>query len=245
MISVVVPTIPGREEMFGWVCAAYTSGDYAGNEVEVIVEHGHPTVGCAWQAGADKARGEYIHLGNDDCEPHPGWWQPAVQSCDEGFLPSPMVYTPAGYAQALPEWGKVAPDRTPVSCAMIPFLSRAQWEAVSPLLLSHYYSDNFITDRAVAAGFPCEVRTGYAFTHHWAQAGRGAGMTEMNRMIHDEALYARARDMVSAGTWSAPWPAGGTTEDPTASPGGGQVPRLEGDNIVKSWRHKGSGGHDA
>src|SRR6266404_3441738 len=60
-------------------------------------EHDHPAVGCAWQAGAEKAKGDYIHLGNDDCEPHPGWWQPAVEACQQGFVPSPMVFTPDGY----------------------------------------------------------------------------------------------------------------------------------------------------
>jgi hypothetical protein len=32
----------------------------------------------------------------------------------------------------------------------------------------------------------------YAFTHHWAQPGRGAGMTEGERMLHDQAIFSAA-----------------------------------------------------
>jgi hypothetical protein len=35
-----------------------------------------------------------------------------------------------------------------------------------------------------------EVR-GYTFKHHWAQPARGAGMSQMDRMIHDEQEFHR------------------------------------------------------
>ena len=81
---------------------------------------------------------------------------------------------------------------------------------MGPLARIHYYSDNFLTDRARAAGWPCVLRTGYAFTHHWAQARRGAGMTQDQRMEHDRGLYEQATKMCEAGQWTEPWPPGGT-----------------------------------
>jgi hypothetical protein len=208
VISVIIPTVPGREEIFSKVRDAYEG--YSPPDTEIIVEYDHPTVGCAWQAGAEKAVGDYIHMGNDDCEPHSGWWKDAVEAVDHGYVPSPFVRGADGAFQSLPTWGQVAPDWTTVACATVPFLARRQWEAIKPLLLSHYYSDNFITDRAAAEGWTCVLRHGYAFTHHWAAVRRGAGFaTQGERDAYDRKLYQQALGMVAAGQWTEPWPAGG------------------------------------
>ena len=211
LISVVLPTIKGREARFEQTREAYLRDSGYPVPIELIIERDHPTVGCAWQAGAERAVGDYIHLGNDDCEPRPGWWQPAIEACDQGMIPSPMVVNAAtGMPEAMPLWGLIAPDWTQVSCAIIPFVSRAQWEAVRPLFLGHYYADNFLTIRAKWAGWPCVLRHGYAFTHHWAMEGRGAGMgTQEAREVYDERLFYRAMGMVAAGEWNKPWPEGG------------------------------------
>lgn len=209
MISVIIPTVPGREAIFERVRTAYLHNQPFGG-LEIIVEYDHPTVGCAWQAGAEKAHGDYIHMGNDDCVPQPFWWQPAKEAVDQGFMPSPMVRDDRGYPQALPEWGQVADDWTPVVCATIPFMGRHQWEAIQPLLTSHYYSDNFITWRAAAAGWPCVLRLGYSFTHYWAQERRGAGMGSQGlRDAYDKRLFDIAQNMVERGFWQRPWPPGG------------------------------------
>lgn len=209
MISVILPTIRGREEVFGKVRDAYLAQDYGSDVIELLEEHDHPTVGCAWQAGAERSQGEYIHMGNDDCLPADGWHKPAVDAVNRGFLPSPMVYAPDGYPQGLPHWGVVGEDWTPVSCCLIPFMGRYQWNAIRPLLLSHYHSDNFITDRAEANGWRCVLRTAYSFTHFWAMPGRGAGMSEGERMAYDALLYRSAIERVELGVWDRPWPEGG------------------------------------
>ena len=206
IISVVMPTISGREVTYAKCRGAYEILGTGQHQLEFITERNHPTVGLAWQAGAVAASGDYIHLGNDDCEPRSGWWQPAIEAVDAGYLPSPQVYTAGGEPQGLPKWGEIAPDWTPVACALIPFLSRQQWEMIQPLFTAHYYTDNFITKRAQMAGWPCVLRTGYAFTHYWASPGRGAGMSEADRMTFDERLYHQALAMVSAGQWNKPWP---------------------------------------
>jgi hypothetical protein len=210
VISVIIPTVPGREKLFEVVRGAYLLYGAGDQALEVIVEYDHPTVGCAWQAGAEKAQGDYIHMGNDDCQPQPGWFEHAVEAVNRGFLPSPTVRSQDGVWQSLPKWGHETPDWTPVECATIPFLGRRQWEAVQPLLTSHYYSDNFITYRAVAAGWPCVLRKGYAFIHHWAQERRGAGMGSQGvRDAYDKRLFSIAQNMVERGFWDKPWPSGG------------------------------------
>lgn len=192
LVSVIIPTIAGREEHLERCVTAYAAlapGNYA---LDLIIEHGHPAVGVAWQAGAGKASGEYLHLTNDDIEPHPGWHAPAIEAVQHGHLPAPQVYGPAGELQSLPAWGRLGEDWTPVAMTTLPFCSRAQWETISPLAPLHYYADDYFSYRGRKAGWGTVLRSGYAFTHHWAQAGRGAGMTEAGRMEFDRARYDEA-----------------------------------------------------
>lgn len=219
VIAMVLPTINGRQDVYEFVRGRYEKMDYEGHTLEIHMRYGQPTVGCAWQMGMREAlkRADYILLGNDDCEPHAGWWRPAIEAVDAGYLPSPQVYDTGGYPQGLPEWGKIAPDWTPVGCALIPFFSKAMWEQIGPLFTGHYYTDNFITERAKAAGWPCVLRTGFAFTHYWSMEGRGAGLgTEPARMAYDRELYARALHMWQAGEWTAPWPPLGRAPEDTS-----------------------------
>ena len=207
MISIVIPTVPGREEFYERCVKAYrehTSGEY-----EIVTEYDHPSVGLAWQAGAEKCRGDYIHLTADDIEPRPGWHAPAVEAVRLGFIPAPQVYDPSGMPQSHPLPGVVSPDWSPVQMSALPFCSRPQWEKIAPLLVCHYYTDDFFSWRAAQAGWRSRLRTGYSFTHWWAQHRRGAGMSEPERMRHDAGLYQEARRRVEAGQWTEPWPEAG------------------------------------
>lgn len=207
LISVILPTIKGREKIFAAVRDSFAYADYGADKIEVIVEHGHPAVGCAWQAGAERAQGDFLLLANDDCAPREGWHLAAIEAVERGFIPSPLVFNPKGEAESLPVWGLIAPDWTQVSCCLIPFVSREQWEAVQPLPRIHYFSDNFLTVRAKWAGWGCVLRHGFRFTHYWAQEGRGAGMaSQADREDHDERLYYQALAKVTLGEWKEPWP---------------------------------------
>ncbi len=206
LISVVIPTVPGRERYLGQAVAAYAAQAPGNYRLDLIVERGHNSVGAAWQAGADKAAGEYLHLTNDDCEPHPGWHTAALEAVERGFLPAPQVFGPLGQPQSLPQWGVTGDDWTPVSMATIPFCSRAQWEKIGPLCLVHYYADDFFGYRGARAGWATVLRSGYAFTHKWAQEHRGAGMSEGDRMRFDLPQYQAARAMAERGEWDKPWP---------------------------------------
>lgn len=205
LISVVIPTIGGREDHYQRCAAAYRERTSA--PLEIITETGHPACGLAWQAGASRAQGDYIHLTCDDLEPLPGWDTAAVQTADAGFLPAPRVADArTGQLQSRPAWGQEFADGTDTGVTVIPFLTREQWTAVQPLFTGHYYTDDFISDRARSAGWPPAMCNGYSFLHHWAQHKRGAGMTETDRMYYDEGRYHQALAMVAAGNWDRPWP---------------------------------------
>jgi hypothetical protein len=210
LISVIVPTVPGREGHLSRCVRAYTTQAPGNYGLDLVIEHDHATVGLGWQAGAGKARGDFLHLTNDDIEPRPGWHAPAIEAIEQGFLPAPQVYGPDGDPQSWPEPGKAGADWAPVPMSSLPFMSRAQWERITPLLTSHYYSDDFISWRGRLAGWPPALRSGYAFTHHWAQVRRGAGMTEQERMRHDRGLYDEAIRRAARGEWTVPWPASGS-----------------------------------
>lgn len=205
-VSVIIPTVDGREDHYARCKAAYKQNT-AGCDLEVVTERNHATCGLGWQAGAERATGDYLHFTCDDIEAAPGWAQPAVDALEKGFQPAPRVTDPSGTPQYRPAWGTEWPDWTPAEISILPFITRDLWEnAVRPLFTGHYYTDDFISWRAREAGYEVRVRTGYSFTHHWAQHRRGAGVTEPQRMEHDARLFSQAQMMVRRGEWTRPWP---------------------------------------
>jgi hypothetical protein len=187
MISVVVPTIAGREHWLERCLAAYRRH---GGELEIIVVRDAPACGVAWQEGAEQARGEYVHFSADDLEPFAGWWQAAVATVDAGFVPAPRILNADGTLQSCGEWAVLQDDGAQTDMTRIPFLSRAQWDLVAPMIPLHYYTDNWVSHRARSHGVETRVVHAYAFVHHFAPEGRGAGMgSDADRMWHDLALY--------------------------------------------------------
>lgn len=209
LISVVIPTIPGREEHYQRNLGAYLVRTQ--HRIEVITVYDLPTVGLAWQAGAEKATGDYIALSCDDLEIQEGWDAAATACTDAGFFPAPKVINAhSGALESRPVWGAEIADGTDTGISVVPFMSRAQYEKITPFFTGHYYTDDFISDRARQAGWPSVQCNAYCFKHYWAQERRGtAGMTENERMIHDEPLYRQALRMVAAGEWTQPWPPNG------------------------------------
>lgn len=169
MISVVIPTIDGREHHLARCEAAYErfTDDY-----ELIIVRNEPTCGLAWEKGGALAKGDYIHLSADDLEPHEGWWEPAVRLVDEGKLPCPRILRPDGSLESCGEWGTEMEDGTETIIARIPFLSRAMWEKGGWTIPLHYYTDNWIYERGKQLGYPTVVCRDYLFTHYYASEGR-------------------------------------------------------------------------
>lgn len=190
-ISVIVPTVEGRAQSLLRCLAAYNDRS-VGARLEVLVVEGSPTCGLAWQEGAGCASGDYIHLTADDLEPHDGWWEPAVEACDLKKLPCPIVFNPDGNVQSAggdldaPSClrTRIGEDWSPVPFTTVPFMSVRQWDAIGMIPL-HYFTDVWVSERGAQLGIGTVLRTGYTLTHHNEPAGRGAGMSQGERSIHD------------------------------------------------------------
>lgn len=74
----------------------------------------------------------------------------------------------------------------------IPFLTRAMLEECLPLLPAHYYTDDWIHYRLTKHGHRTVVCRSFAFTHHWAQAKRNAGLSMIERDRVDHETYRAA-----------------------------------------------------
>lgn len=178
MISVIIPTVEGREESLERCVDAYAK--HTEVDLEIIVIENLPTCGEAWQMGADQAAGDYIHFSADDLEPLEGWSKEAIIAADEGLLPAPTIYGPSGDVEEL--------GGATIGCTRIPFCTREQWGKIGPMIPAHYYTDNYFTSCGVAAGYTVVEIPTYAFSHHWAMAGRYGPP----RMMADQAAYIEA-----------------------------------------------------
>jgi len=187
LISIIVPTIDGREEYLEACKTAYAAHT---QDYELIVVPNKPTCGEAWVVGADRAVGDHIHFSADDLQPHKGWADAAREVCARGFLPAPRILNDDGTLQSCGNWEEEAPTGEQTEFTRIPFLSREQWDRIAPLACdflktAHYYTDNAISAAGAHLGIRTGVHRDYLFTHSLAEPGRGAGMTWRDRMWAD------------------------------------------------------------
>lgn len=181
-VVVIIPTIKGREESLARTVRAY---EETSPDAELIIIHDKPTCGVAWQEGSEQAgKFDYIHFTADDLVPHPGWLEAAKEIVAMGGVPAPIQLTADGQVV-----GSTGETGSQASMTVIPFCSYDQWQKIGPMVPWHYYTDNYFTDKAKQNGWESLYHTEYKFTHYFAQEGRGAGMTEPDRMHHDYNLY--------------------------------------------------------
>lgn len=197
VISVIIPTIQGREDLLVKCLASYekTLASYTalGGNHELIVVGDKPTCGAAWNEGAARAKGDYLHFTADDIEALPGWWQGALSVANgvnqfaTGDLPAPLVFNPDGSVQSCGgSWEQVEPDGAVTEFTRVPFLTRNQWERVGPVPPVHYYSDNYVSAKARRLGIETRVCHRYQLVHHMSPVGR------LDVSADDERLYREA-----------------------------------------------------
>ena len=169
MISVIVPTIDGREHWLERCEQAYaeTTVDY-----EFIVLRNYPTCGQAWNEGLRQAKGEWVHLSADDLEPHPGWWQAATEAVERGFLPCPRILNSDGSLQSCGSHAREVENGTHSDVARVPFFPASLVDALFPVFENQYMGDYWISAQALKAGWPTVVVREMLFTHHMAMEGR-------------------------------------------------------------------------
>lgn len=175
----MIPTVDGREDHLARCIATYE--ERTNSAFQIIVIKNRPACGIAWNEGAELAEGDFLHFTADDLEPARGWDLPARKAVKQGAIPECRLFNLDGS-----EW------QGPTGNCHVPFCSRPQWRKIGPHLPAHYYTDDWFTVKAQQMGYPLKLMPGYDFTHHWAQPGRGAGMTEAERMVHDLAIFQEA-----------------------------------------------------
>ncbi len=198
-IGVVVPTIPGREESLDRCLNSYRETE--GIEVNLHVYADSPCSGTGWRKGTERlverfGKPDYLHLSNDDCEAFaPDWWRDAVEACEKGHLPAPIVLNSDGTVQSAGGdmsaganlLRTVQQQGTEVDFTTIPFLSWQQWEKIG-MLDVHYSSDVWISHRGRQLGIPTVLCHGYLLFHHMHEVGRGAGMSQHQRAQQDQRI---------------------------------------------------------
>jgi len=155
LLSIVMPTIAGRESELARSVAAYERRTPV--PIEWIIERGHATCGAAWNAGAAKATGEILHMGADDIEPESRFWLWAAM----GVLNAGRI--PLGYVRE-DEAGMFGRDFARV------VICRREWWCDVPEL--HYWSDNAFDDLMRAAGHTPVIAEGFDFYHRKSMVGR-------------------------------------------------------------------------
>lgn len=184
MISVIVPTITGREHWLERCLNAYRKTLLCINH-EIIVIKDRPACGIAWNEGIEQAKGTYIHLSADDLEPRSGWLGPAMASANNGELPSARILNTDGTLQSCGTDDQEHEEGEEAFVARIPFATREQFDRIGPMMNEHYMGDYWFSHRGRKVGLRSVVRREYCFFHHYAQEGR------IDTLAEDVRVYKR------------------------------------------------------
>lgn len=171
MISIVVPTVTGREHWLERCLTAYQT-TLRDRDHELIVVKDRPSCGVAWNTGIGRAKGTYIHLSADDLEPVGDWWVPAMESADRGELPSARILNTDGTLQSCGTDHLEHEDGEEAVVARVPFATREQFDKIGPMMNEQYMGDYWFSHRGRQCGYRSVVRREYCFFHHYAQEGR-------------------------------------------------------------------------
>jgi hypothetical protein len=169
VFSVVVPTIPGREDSLDLCIKSYEAT--SPSDIDIVVIEGAPNWPSACNQGYLKAEFDVIHFTADDLEATPGWHQEAVEHCvTYNELPAPVVldHSIDGVWNNSNDGG----DGALTHFTRIPLMTRDQYERIGPWPEIPYSSDVWLSMKARTLGIPTRMIHSYRFIHHWSQVGR-------------------------------------------------------------------------
>lgn len=195
LISVVIPTVTGREELLEGTCRAFRDAS-GGTHLEFLIVRNESTCGEGWNRGAEQADGEYLLLGGDDLLPAVGALTCAVLAANNDVYPAPWIVRPDGTTECCGTLGQglyLMPGRDGIPCynAAVPFMRRDLWDTIGPSLEIHYHADDYLAYNArFKAGLSVETRQAYKFTHLDGQIGkpRNVSLGEQHRWMYAKAV---------------------------------------------------------
>lgn len=169
MLSIVIPTITGREESYRRCQQAYLATMPHDWEIITVTDRKNWPAAC--NEGFLHATGDYLHFTADDLEPLPGWWEealPWIEKHDE--LPAPKVFNHS--ADGVWDNRVDGPDKGVPHFTRIPLMTRSQYERIGPWPEMDYGADVWLSEKGRALGIETRMFHSYAFVHHWEQVGR-------------------------------------------------------------------------
>lgn len=169
MISIIIPTIDGREKSLARTKRAYRQT--SPTNIQLIVVKNEPSWPAACNRGFLRADWDILHFTADDLVPVHGWWQEAVEWLkhhDELPAPKVMNFRQDG------EWDNAedGPDKAIPHFTRIPIMTRDQYERIGPWPEYNYVADVWLSEKARTLGIETRMIHSYAFVHHWNQTGR-------------------------------------------------------------------------
>ncbi len=169
LLSVLIPTVGGREQMLLQVTAAIRVEH---PDAEILI-----TEGRSWGAGLNallappgsvnrliigQATGDYISCCCDDTVPQEGWFEAGRAMLDSGVEPASRYFTvdgdPVHPVDEMPHGETVGWCRSFL-------LTREIYERVGPFIDATWYADWDYSERLIAAGIPIRACDGFSFTH--------------------------------------------------------------------------------
>ena len=169
MLSVIIPTISGREESLARCVESYED-TLTGIEHELILVKDENSWPRACNVGYARATGDIIHWTADDLQALPGWYKdiPAFLKKDE--LPAPVVFDYSATGKfANQEDGR---DGDETWFTRIPICRRDQAVRIGIWPEITYYADIWFSEKARSLGIETRMLYSYRFVHHWSPIGR-------------------------------------------------------------------------
>lgn len=169
-ISLIIPTITGREESLAAMLAAYKART-KGFRLQVVTPLDAPNWAAGCNLGMAKATGELFAFGSDDLEPIDGWADAMARTLDAGEIPAPQVWNHTHDGPPVNE-AQDGPAGSITAFSRVVALTAKMAELIGPWPEIDYYVDNWVSDKARTLGIETRVTAGYWFIHHWHQVGR-------------------------------------------------------------------------
>lgn len=157
-LSVLIPSVGGREEMIDQVRAAI---EEQLPDAEILTVYGY-----SWGEGLNQlmrvAKGNYISCCCDDTVPLPGWFDAGRAMLDEGFEPASRYLRPDGTPlHAVDE----LPHGEEIPWCRSFLLTPQMYREVGPFIDATWYADWDYSERLVKAGIRILACDGFSFTH--------------------------------------------------------------------------------
>lgn len=178
ILSVVIPTISGREESLARTIASYEN-TLEGVAHEIIVVKDENSWPRACNIGYGMAKGDMIHWTADDLEAAPGWYADVPSFLKEDELPAPTVFDyrlDGKFSNA-----EDGPDGTLTWFTRVPMCRRDQADRIGPWPEITYYADVWFSEKARSVGIETRMLYTYRFVHHWSSVGRVDSQRNLRR----------------------------------------------------------------